>query len=91
MLYTGSMKLEMRAMVFSTSWKTSCQKASLLDFRGASALDYLLHLGEGCEQAVSLVPALRKVNGVNYVQELDPLHSGAIEHLALIDLEPKLD
>lgn len=60
-------------------------------FQGASALDYLLHLGEGCEQAVSLVPALRKVNGVNYVQELDPLHSGAIEHLALIDLEPKLD
>ena len=60
-------------------------------FQGASALDYLLHLGEGCEQAVGLVPALRKVNGVNYVQELDPLHSGAIEHLALIDLEPKLD
>lgn len=57
-------------------------------FQGASALDYLIHLGEGCEQANGLLSSLRSVKGVNYVQILDPLHSGAIEHLALIDLAP---
>jgi len=60
-------------------------------FQGASALDYLLHMGEGCEQAEVLIPSLRKVKGVNYAQSLDPLHSGAIEHLALIDLIPLED
>lgn len=60
-------------------------------FQGASALDYLLHLSEGCEQAVAVIPALRKVNGIIYAQSLDPLHSGAIEHLALIDLIPVED
>tara|TARA_B100000768_G_scaffold94120_1_gene87998 strand:- start:4603 stop:5079 length:477 start_codon:yes stop_codon:yes gene_type:complete len=55
-------------------------------FQGAAALDYLVHLSEGCEQAAELIPRLRKVKGVNYVQILDPLNSGAIEHLALIDL-----
>lgn len=60
-------------------------------FQGASALDYLIHLGEGCEQAAAVIPALRKVNGIIYAQPLDPLHSGAIEHLALIDLIPADD
>ena len=66
-------------------------EGTIARFQGASALDYLLHMGEGCEQVAAMIPALRKVNGIIYAQSLDPLHSGAIEHLALIDLIPSED
>ena len=32
------------------------------------------------------IARMRGVKGINYIQALDPLQSGAIEHLALIDL-----
>ncbi len=55
-------------------------------FQGASALDYLIQVFDETNALDELMQQLRQVKGVNYTQELDPLKSGAIEHLALTDL-----
>ncbi len=58
----------------------------LARFQGAAQLDYLLQIGEGGLPGKDWMVRLRKCPGIVYSQMLDPLHSGAMEHLALLDL-----
>ena len=55
-------------------------------FQGAAHFDYLLQVGEGDVSADEWLTSIRKMKDVTYVQKFDPLHSGAMEHLALGDL-----
>jgi len=55
-------------------------------FQGAAALDYLIQVFDDSNAVDEVIQQVRGVRGVNYTQELDPLQSGAIEHLALMDL-----
>lgn len=58
----------------------------LARFQGAAQLDYLLRFAEGARAASDWIPRIRDVHAVSYAVELDPLKSGAIEHIALLDL-----
>lgn len=55
-------------------------------FQGAVELDYLIQLGEDCMPASEVIVLLKGIKSIQYAQLLDPLRSGAIEHLALLDL-----
>jgi hypothetical protein len=58
----------------------------LARFQGAAQLDYLLQIGEGELPGEDCMAKLKSCSGIVYAQMLDPLHSGAMEHLALLDL-----
>ena len=58
----------------------------LARFQGAAQLDYLLQIGEGGLSGDEWLLQLKSCSAVVYAQMLDPLHSGAMEHLALLDL-----
>ena len=60
-------------------------------FKGGAEMDYLV---QAMDEAVSMAEAMeriRSIRGVNYILQLDPLESGAIEHLALMDLTPEME
>lgn len=58
----------------------------LARFQGAAQLDYLLQIGENGVPGKDWMMRLKTCTGIVYSQMLDPLHSGAMEHLALLDL-----
>tara|TARA_Y100000385_G_scaffold256214_1_gene282481 strand:- start:40 stop:492 length:453 start_codon:yes stop_codon:yes gene_type:complete len=58
----------------------------LARFQGAAQLDYLLQIGESGMSEKDWTTQLKTCPGIVYAQKLDPLHSGAMEHLALLDL-----
>ena len=60
-------------------------------FKGGAELDSLVQaMDEAGSMAVAL-ERIRPMRGVNYILQLDPLESGAIEHLALMDLTPEME
>lgn len=62
------------------------QGGAVAKYKGAEVMDYLIQVYDDSEAIKELISKVRSVPGVNYVQELDPVNSGAMEHLALIDL-----
>tara|TARA_B110000285_G_scaffold234864_1_gene313422 strand:- start:2907 stop:3377 length:471 start_codon:yes stop_codon:yes gene_type:complete len=58
----------------------------LARFQGAAQLDYLIKIGEGGAPGRDWLARLKASASISYAQMLDPLNSGAIEHLALLDL-----
>lgn len=62
------------------------QGGAVAKFKGAEVMDYLIQVYDDSEGVKELISKVRSVPGVIYAQELDPFNSGAMEHLALIDL-----
>jgi hypothetical protein len=57
-------------------------------FKGGAEMDFLVQVMDPCGPVDAAIEQLRPLRGINYILQLDPLQSGAIEHLALIDLAP---
>ena len=63
-------------------------KGLVARFNGGSEMDYLVQVMDETCSMVEIMDQIRFMRGVNYIIQLDPLASGAIEHLALMDLNP---
>lgn len=57
-------------------------------FKGGAEMDFLIQVMDSCSPVEAAIKQIRPLRGINYILQLDPLQSGAIEHLALIDLAP---
>lgn len=55
-------------------------------FKGGAEMDYLVQAMDVTGSMAEATERIRSMRGVNYILQLDPLQSGAIEHLALMDL-----
>jgi hypothetical protein len=62
------------------------QGGTIARFQGGAVLDYVIQIMDEFNSIEDAIARMRGVKGINYIQALDPLQSGAIEHLALIDL-----
>ena len=60
-------------------------------FKGGAEMDYLVQAMDEARSMVVAMERIRSMRGVNYILQLDPLESGAIEHLALMDLTPEVE
>ena len=60
-------------------------------FMGGAEMDYLIQSMDESFPLEHVIERIRPLRGINYILQLDPLQSGAIEHLALIDLAPVAD
>ena len=60
-------------------------------FKGGAEMDYLVQAMNEVGSMADAMERIRSMRGVNYILQLDPLESGAIEHLALIDLTPEVE
>ena len=60
-------------------------------FKGGAEMDYLVQAMDEVGSMADTMERIRSMRGVNYILQLDPLESGAIEHLALIDLTPEVE
>ena len=60
-------------------------------FKGGAEMDYLVQAMDEAGSMVEAIERIRFMRGVNYILQLDPLESGAIEHLALMDLTPEVE
>jgi len=60
-------------------------------FKGGAEMDYLVQAMDEAGSMVEAMERIRSMRGVNYILQLDPLESGAIEHLALMDLTPEVE
>ena len=60
-------------------------------FKGGAEMDYLVQAMDAARSMVVAMERIRSMRGVNYILQLDPLESGAIEHLALMDLTPEVE
>ena len=60
-------------------------------FKGGAEMDYLVQAMDEVGSMAEAMERIRSMRGVNYILQLDPLESGAIEHLALIDLTPEVE
>ncbi|MGB1122572.1 MAG: IPExxxVDY family protein [Flavobacteriales bacterium] len=60
-------------------------------FKGGAEMDYLVQAMDEGRSTVVAMERIRSMRGVNYILQLDPLESGAIEHLALMDLTPEVE
>ena len=54
-------------------------------------MDYLVQAMDEADSMAEAMERIRSIRGVNYILQLDPLESGAIEHLALMDLTPEME
>lgn len=66
--------------------ENKAQGGTIARFRGGAEMDYLIQIFDELYDKDQFIAELRGVRGINYIQPLDPLNSGAIEHLALLDL-----
>lgn len=66
--------------------ENKAQGGTIARFQGGAALDYLIQVSDEFSSIEQTIARMRGVRGIQYIQALDPLQSGAIEHLALIDL-----
>ena len=66
--------------------ENKAQGGAIARFRGGAEMDYLIQIFDELYDKDQFIAGLRGVRGINYIQPLDPLNSGAIEHLALLDL-----
>ena len=55
-------------------------------FKGGAEMDYLVQAMDEVDVMAEAMDRIRSMRGINYILQLDPLESGAIEHLALMDL-----
>ena len=60
-------------------------------FKGGAEMDYLVQAMDEAGSMAEAMEQIRSMRGVNYILQLDPLESGAIEHLALMDLTPEVE
>ena len=60
-------------------------------FKGGAEMDYLVQAMDEAGSMAEAMERIRSIRGVNYILQLDPLESGAIEHLALMDLTPEME
>ena len=60
-------------------------------FKGGAEMDYLVQAMDEVGSMAEAMERIRPMRGVNYILQLDPLESGAIEHLALMDLTPEVE
>lgn len=60
-------------------------------FKGGAEMDYLVQAMDEADSMAEAMERIRSIRGVNYILQLDPLESGAIEHLALMDLTPEIE
>lgn len=60
-------------------------------FKGGAEMDYLVQAMDEAGSMAEAMVRIRSMRGVNYILQLDPLESGAIEHLALMDLTPEVE
>lgn len=60
-------------------------------FKGGAEMDYLVQAMDETGSMAQAIERIRSMRGVNYILQLDPLESGAIEHLALMDLTPEVE
>ena len=60
-------------------------------FKGGAEMDYLVQAMNEVGSMADTMERIRSMRGVNYILQLDPLESGAIEHLALMDLTPEVE
>ena len=60
-------------------------------FKGGAEMDYLVQAMDEAGSMAEAMEHIRSMRGVNYILQLDPLESGAIEHLALMDLIPEVE
>ena len=60
-------------------------------FKGGAEMDYLFQAMDEAGSMAEAMERIRSMRGVNYILQLDPLESGAIEHLALMDLTPEVE
>ena len=60
-------------------------------FKGGAEMDYLVQAMDETGAAVEAIGRIRPMRGINYILQLDPLESGAIEHLALMDIIPEAE
>lgn len=60
-------------------------------FKGGAEMDYLVQAMNEVGSMADAMERIRSMRGVNYILQLDPLESGAIEHLALMDLTPEVE
>ena len=60
-------------------------------FKGGAEMDYLVQAMDETGSMAEAMERIRSMRGVNYILKLDPLESGAIEHLALMDLTPEVE
>ena len=60
-------------------------------FKGGAEMDYLVQAMDEVGSMAEAMERIRSMRGVNYILQLDPLESGAIEHLALMDLTPEVE
>lgn len=60
-------------------------------FKGGAEMDYLVQAMDEAGSMAEAMERIRPMRGVNYILQLDPLESGAIEHLALMDLTPEVE
>ena len=60
-------------------------------FKGGAEMDYLVQVMDEAGSMAEAMERIRSMRGVNYILQLDPLESGAIEHLALMDLTPEVE
>lgn len=73
----------------SQSWYVIENKAPngmIARFKGGAEMDYLVQAMDVTGSMAEATERIRSMRGVNYILQLDPLQSGAIEHLALMDL-----
>jgi hypothetical protein len=54
-------------------------------------MDYLVQAMDDVDVMAEAMKRIRSIRGVNYTLQLDPLESGAIEHLALMDLTSEME
>ena len=60
-------------------------------FKGGAEMDYLVQAMDEADSMAEALEHIRSMRGVNYILQLDPLESGAIEHLALMDITPEIE
>ena len=60
-------------------------------FKGGAEMDYLVKAMDEADSMAEAMEGIRSMRGVNYILQLDPLESGAIEHLALMDITPEME
>ena len=60
-------------------------------FKGGAEMDYLVQAMNEVGSMADAMERIRSMRGVNYILQLDPLESGAIEHLALMDITPEME
>ena len=78
----------------SQTWyviENKVQNGMIARFKGGAEMDYLVQAMDEADSMAEAMERIRSMRGINYILQLDPLESGAIEHLALMDLTPEME